>query len=363
MKWLRKILLFPLLLINVVMAVALIACAYSQLLPPEHIRLLSLGGLAFPFVLAANVAFLLVWLVFYPRYMLASLVACLMCIAQIRTFLPVNFSRQEPPEGSIKVVSYNLLSWTLNIPSPLKENPTVQYLDSIDADIVCLQEFAFANLKENGRHSNILAKYPYRSFDLSGSGEWTSRYLGCLSKYPILSVEQIDLYTTANGCQKYRILHEEDTIVVYNCHLQSNNLNTEDKSNYEQILSDPKGKLRAQGTWTILDKLTDAAVKRAVHARILMDDMEREDAPYVILCGDFNDSPISYTHHLFSSRLTDAFVASGNGPGISYNRNKLYYRIDHMMHSSSLDAYACRVDRTFGRSDHYPVSCYLKKSK
>ena len=71
MKWLRKILLFPLLLINVVMAVALIACAYSQLLPPEHIRMFSLGGLAFPFVLAANVAFLLVWLVFYPRYMLA----------------------------------------------------------------------------------------------------------------------------------------------------------------------------------------------------------------------------------------------------------------------------------------------------
>ena len=84
---------------------------------------------------------------------------------------------------------------------------------------------------------------------------------------------------------------------------------------------------------------------------------------FLIVCGDFDVSPISFTHHLFSSRLTDAFVASGNGPGISYNRNKLYYRIDHMMHSSSLDAYACRVDRTFGRSDHYPVSCYLKKSK
>lgn len=363
MGWLRKILLFPILLINVVVAAALVACAYSQCLPPEHIGLLSLGGLAFPFMLAVNVAFLLLWLLFYPRYMLASLVACVICITQIRAFLPVNFSRQDPPEGSIKVVSYNLLSWTLNIPSPLEGNPTIKYLDSIDADIVCLQEFAFAELKKIGRHSDILSQYPYRSFDLSGNGEWTSRYLGCLSKYPILSVEQIDLFTTANGCQKYRILHEGDTIVVYNCHLQSNNLNTEDKSNYEQILSDPKGKLRMQSTWSILDKLADAAAKRAVHAHILLEDMERENAPYVVLCGDFNDSPISYTHHLFTKRLDDAYIASGNGPGISYNRHKLYYRIDHMLHSSAFDAYACRVDHTFGRSDHYPVSCYLKKTK
>ena len=59
----------------------------------------------------------------------------------------------------------------------------------------------------------------------------------------------------------------------------------------------------------------------------------------------------------------DAFVQSGNGPGISYNRNKLFYRIDHILHSQSLDAYRCAVDRSVQVSDHYPISCYLKKAK
>lgn len=359
MDWLRKIVTFPFLVINVVMAMVLVCCAYSTLLRPDLIHIFSLGGLAFPFVLVVNVFFLIFWIFFYRRYMLVSLVACAMCFPQIRAFFPVNFARQAPPEGSLKIVSYNLLSWTLNIPSPLDENPTVQYLDSIDADIVCLQEFAYGKLKEAG--SKVLSDYPYRSFNLSEKGEWGSRYLGCLSKYPILSVEQIDLNTTANGCQKYRILYDGDTLVVYNCHLQSNNLNTEDKSNYEQILANPKGNIRTEDTRAIVRKLTDAAIKRATHVRIIMDDMAREKASYVILCGDFNDSPVSHAHHLLTRILSDAYVSSGNGPGISYNRHKLYYRIDHMLHSSSFEAYACRVDHTFKRSDHYPVTCYLKK--
>lgn len=362
MSLLRKIVAFPFLVINIVLAIALVACAYSSLLPPEQIKLFSLGGLAFPFVLVANVVFLVVWLLFYRRYMLISLIACALCFSQIRAFSPINFSRQEAPEGALKVVSYNLLNWTFNIPSPLESNPTVQYLDSVDADILCLQEFAFGELKEAER-KDVLARYPYRSFDLSTRGEWSSRYLGCLSKYPILSVEQIDLHTTANGCQKYRILYEKDTLLVYNCHLQSNNLNTDDKSNYEQIWANPKENLGSQDTRAIVHKLADAAVKRTEHVRIILDDMERENARYVILCGDFNDSPISYAYHLLTDVLPDAYKGSGNGPGISYNRHRLYYRIDHILHSPSFEAYACRVDHTFGRSDHYPVSCYLKRSK
>ena len=59
--------------------------------------------------------------------------------------------------------------------------------------------------------------------------------------------------------------------------------------------------------------------------------------------------------------LDDAYASSGNGPGISYNRNKLYYRIDHILHSQQFKAYKCTVDRSIKVSDHYPIFSFLEK--
>ena len=83
----------------------------------------------------------------------------------------------------------------------------------------------------------------------------------------------------------------------------------------------------------------------------------------VIVCGDLNDSPISYTCKALSKTLTNAYTASGNGPGFSYNRNKLFYRIDHIFHSPAFKSYACKVDRSIKHSDHYPIACHLEKVK
>lgn len=331
------------------------------MLPPSQVPLLSLAGLAFPFALAANIVFAVFWLLLYPRYLMVSLVACLVCAIQIRIFIPINFSRQSPPEGSLKVLSYNILSPNINVSNATRKNATITYLETADADIICLQEFHFAALK---KQKNLLEEYPYKSYHLSGgNNESTARYLGCISKYPILSVESIAFSASSNGYAKYRILHGTDTIVVYNCHLQSNRLNTEDKNAYEQILSDPKGKIRNKDTKELVKKLRDSASKRATQTDIIIADLKKETSPYIIVCGDFNDSPISYTCHRLRETLHDAYTSSGNGPGISYNRNKLYYRIDHMLHSPHFKAYKCTVDRSIKTSDHYPIYCFLEKAQ
>ena len=83
----------------------------------------------------------------------------------------------------------------------------------------------------------------------------------------------------------------------------------------------------------------------------------------IILTGDFNDSPISYVRHRLASVLTDCYVASANGPGISYHYNAFYVRIDNIMCSSHWKPYACRVDNTVKASDHYPIICSLERKK
>ena len=363
MRWILRILLLPVLAVNLLVALLLVGCAYSPLLPPSTVALLSLAGLAFPFVLVANVLFIPLWLVLHRRYMWLSVIACLLCLPQIRAFCPINFDHQEAPEGSLKLLSYNILSSNLTAANANKENPMIAYLEGSDADIICLQEFPFNVLKNNAKTKHLLKAYPYRSYDLSKDNELEAHALVCLSKYPILSLEKLDFNSTSNGATKYRILHEGDTIVVYNCHLQSYSLDTDNKSTYEGLLTNPKENFKAEDTKTLVKKLRDATAKRAAQADIVVADIRRETSPYVIVCGDFNDSPISYTRRQMARHLDDAFVHSGNGPGISYNRNKMYYRIDHILHSAAFDSYACTVDRSIEVSDHYPIACYLDKER
>lgn len=74
----------------------------------------------------------------------------------------------------------------------------------------------------------------------------------------------------------------------------------------------------------LIGKLAEASAIRAVQA----DSIARLVASYkgggIIVCGDFNDSPISYTHRVVGEGLNDAFVESGNGFGISYNQIILF---------------------------------------
>ena len=79
----------------------------------------------------------------------------------------------------------------------------------------------------------------------------------------------------------------------------------------------------------------------------------------VIVCGDFNDTPVSYTHHAFNQILKDAFVEAGNGLGISYNRNRMYVRIDHILTSKDMEVHDCQVDKSIKASDHYPIWCHV----
>jgi endonuclease/exonuclease/phosphatase family metal-dependent hydrolase len=84
-----------------------------------------------------------------------------------------------------------------------------------------------------------------------------------------------------------------------------------------------------------------------------------EKSPYpVIVCGDFNDSPISYCYQSFSDQLIDSFKEAGNGIGSSYAGTMPSYRIDYVFHSDEFKAirYNTIKDKL---SDHYPVTVEL----
>jgi endonuclease/exonuclease/phosphatase family metal-dependent hydrolase len=82
-------------------------------------------------------------------------------------------------------------------------------------------------------------------------------------------------------------------------------------------------------------------------------------SPYpTIVCGDFNDTPVSYTYHKMRGKLVDAFIESGSGIGNTYLGNFPSFRIDYIFHSKSFRSCCFRTDR-INMSDHYPVMCTL----
>jgi endonuclease/exonuclease/phosphatase family metal-dependent hydrolase len=86
-------------------------------------------------------------------------------------------------------------------------------------------------------------------------------------------------------------------------------------------------------------------------------------SPYpVIVCGDFNDSPVSYTYQKISANLKDAFLESGTGLGSTYSGRFPSYRIDYILHNPQLSCYQY-ANPKMGLSDHQPVICKMYKRK
>ncbi|MDP4224071.1 MAG: endonuclease/exonuclease/phosphatase family protein, partial [Bacteroidota bacterium] len=87
-----------------------------------------------------------------------------------------------------------------------------------------------------------------------------------------------------------------------------------------------------------------------------------ETSPYpVIVAGDFNDTPISYTYRTLGKGLNDAFVASGYGAGFTYKGNYPPNRIDYILYDNKLECRQFDIIKV-RYSDHYPIIAYFRKN-
>ena len=343
--------------VNLLCAGMLLASAYSPYVQPAEHPLLSCLGLAFPVFLLLNGVFLLFWvLARLYRHALLPVVAFLLCFPQIRTYAPLNFGSDEVPEGGLKVLSYNIMGFGIQAKGE-PENPVLAYLKESGADILCLQEYATGRISRHPSQKEVdkaLADYPYHHIGAVGKNK--ANRIACYSKLPILSARPLEYASASNGTWVYELAWGKDTLLLINNHLESNKLTRKDKVVYEDMLSDPEGAKVKSGARLLAGKLAEASAIRAPQADAIAREVSRSPHRCIVVCGDFNDSPISYAHRVIGEELEDAFTEAGCGLGISYNQNKFYFRIDHILSSPALEACHCRVDRGIKASDHYPIA-------
>lgn len=356
-----KLLGYGLLGINAVVVAMMLFSAYSPYLNPQTSSLLSCTGLLFPVFLVLNVCFLLFWLLVYRRFALFPLIALVCCWKSVHSYVPLNLFASDAPEKAIKILSYNTRGFG-DMKAHTKERPNevLEYLQKSEADIICIQEYICVNKLRKKDVDYALKNYRYKHYHQLYDG---SNGLGCYSKYPILSAEPIKYKSRVNGSIAYRIKVGQDTLLVVNNHLESNKIYGEDVKIYEDMISMPNDREVLTNAKKLLKKLEKPNTIRAKQADVVKEFINRSSVSNIIVCGDFNDTPISYTHRVLSEGMNDAFAESGNGFGFSYNKNRMYFRIDHILVSKNLSVYNCTVDNASDASDHYPIWCYISFKK
>lgn len=338
-------------------AIALWLCAASVFVSPARFRLLGVVGLAFPFLLAGVLFMLILTLLLAPRRSWIPLLGLLGCVGSIRSYCPLNFS-SEPPSEALTVLSYNVENFCNAQPSEADGNPISSYVERLRPDIFCFQEGAMAPTRFDGEVRDRLHPLLPHFDSLNAAGN----VIGCFSRYPIVGKEEICRHKS-NGAVAFKLLYAGgDTLIVVNCHLESMHLSQEDRDRYHEMVKRRDLRDSEGSPHRILSKIARSSVERARQADSIAAFLQRNKGRSVILCGDFNDTPISYTHHRIASQLTDAYTASGNGLGRSFNRDAIIVRIDNMMCSDDWRPYACTIDRSISCSDHYPIrACFVRR--
>ena len=213
MEHIGKFVLYLILAVNALFVGMLILSAYSPYLQPKIHPIASCLGLAFPIFLAVNICFTLFWVIISYRYALLPVIGFLVCIPQIRTYIPINSTVETIPDGSIKFLSYNVMGFN-NLEKKEGKNPILSYLADSEADIICLQEYNSTKNKKYLTDEDIrkaLKAYPYRSIHNPEKG---GSQLACFSKFPILSARPIKYESTYNGSMQYTLKVNEDTITL-----------------------------------------------------------------------------------------------------------------------------------------------------
>jgi len=365
MKFIKKIWGIFIYILNALALIALLLAAFSDHISPFREIFFSYLGLFFPFIFLVNLALFFVWLL-TKQWKLAGLnfLVFLICINSIHTYFPIHRKTKDIPADCIKILTYNVMRFGYpDVKSKEESNKILQYIRETDADIVCIQEFGVSeNNPKMLAEKDIkiaLDKYPYSNIEKFPP---THEIYGTaiFSKFPILSEQKVPYESYAyDGSIVCELDVKGKRVTLINNHLESNKLSQEERNDYYRMTQDMNSRSLDVFTKMMTERLTPSYRHRALQAQMISKIIEENKNPYIIVCGDFNDTPISYARHKIKGNLRDAFVDSGCGLGITYNRYRFLFRIDYILHSDNIKSYNCTVG-TLRTSDHFPVWCYLQ---
>ncbi|EON75785.1 hypothetical protein ADIS_3676 [Lunatimonas lonarensis] len=320
----------------------------SVYVSPEFFPYTGLLPLLIPVFIALNLFLAILFLFGRIRLIIYPIVVLLVGWK----FFPITFQWNQPSsaENDLVILSFNAMYFNQAWSPKSKESiaNSIEWARKFPADVKCFQEFqqdystpsrnAIKLISEEGHFQHM-----YHPF---GGSKKKSQGLAIFSKYPIVNEGTVFDNKQNNGSIFVDIKVNKDTIRIYNTHLESMNIPAEQLGELDGIKKHYRETIR---------KLKNGIVMRATQVKLLMEHISNSPYP-VILAGDFNDVPYSYTYFTVRSVLRNAFESAGKGFGFTYNRVLFFLRIDHIFTDEAFEVHQFRTHREVDYSDHYPIS-------
>jgi endonuclease/exonuclease/phosphatase family metal-dependent hydrolase len=365
-KFLRDLFKSAALTANYIAAGFLLLSYLSVYINPMDFGLFSFFGLAYPFLLFVNLAFVIFWIVKRKRVFMISLIAILLGWYHFNNTFQFSFSGKEPanPVNSFSFLSFNvrLFNHYQWIKDPSTNIQILELLNNHPSDIICIQEYVYNQGDPMNEHEEYFKLHDRYSHIAFSNKTIRNRNFGIatFSKFPIVKTGTIRFKNSHNISIYTDIKINDDTIRVFNNHLQSIEI-TGTLNHFADSISHNTNKYRS--IRNILRSIRNAFVKRSLQLQILLEQVDNSPYP-VIIAGDFNETPVSYTYRTLRKRLSDAFIRSGRGMGATYVTRLPFLRIDYILYDKSLGSFNFRKVPVV-LSDHYPLKCqfYFKESE
>lgn len=220
-------------------------------------------------------------------------------------------------------------------------NDAAHEIEKINPDILCLQEAPSTEYYHQDSINKAFAYLPYKI----QSYRTDHLPIAIYSRYPITVVDTIYYKDSYNLSLIADIDINGKKIRVINNHLQTTSVNE-----HRGFIMDSKMSLgsRLRELKLFVFKMKDNFHKRAEQVDLISEEIEKSPYP-VLLCGDFNDIPSSYTYKKIRKSLTDSFSVAGSGYQYTFRYLFKVLRIDYIFHSKDL-----KTIRSY--SPEYPYS-------
>ena len=251
--------------------------------------------------------------------------------------------------NELKVLTYNTHAMMIgeSLDSKLA---MLQYINRLDADIVCLQEVL---VYKSGQRLTLpmlreaMRQYPYTYYDFKHYN--SRRQFGnvVFSRYPLIHKQTIRYESASNISSQCDVVVGADTLRLVVNHLESFKLEDSDF----HIDSLTSGNFKESSLNRKLTKTSQLRRKQVQQVRSAI-----RQSPYpAIAVGDFNAVPLSLVYWTMNLGMRDCFAETSVGRyGATYQRKGIGIRIDYIFCSRELVPLACRTEKKH-YSDHYPV--------
>lgn len=358
---LDKFILFFAVLAAVGLGVGMLA---GQTDPKDEIWV-AFAGLAYPFLLVANLLFVLLWLL--RRRLLFGIATLAFIALGWNTFTATfQFSGEEgnaakDSEHYVRMMTYNVHQFKKygegNDVST--KDQIIKVIENQNPDVICFQEFFTRRKGEYDLIDSIKKrlKLKHYYFVPSVDNNYEATGLAIFSRYPIKDKGKVSFGEFAGNGSIYADLDVKGQVFrIYNVHFQSISFQKEDYDYIDKVAK--KMGPEYKSSRRIASMLKAAFQRRSEQVKMMKSEMEHCKLPFVI-AGDFNDTPASYCVTQITNSLKNSFKEKGKGFGKTYNGAFPNFQIDYIATNKDFDVINHHISQD-KLSDHFPIRSDLR---